>query len=111
VKLNDDDINYLKKIIEKSDDGIKNVGLFLTLFSGGYKKDPVPLLQLALAIIHDKPIALVVLDDEPVPENIKKIAMSIEYVKRGDQEGMKKAVEKIHKLVEKLDREQDRNVH
>lgn len=105
--MEDKEVEYLRRIVERSDDGIRQSRLFISLFSGSYKEDPIPLLQLGLAIIHDKPIALIVLDDEIVPENLKKIAVSIRRIKRGDEEALKKAVEEITSLVKDL----ERNVH
>lgn len=93
----------LREIIAESEPRIKSSSIFMGLFSGSYRKDPVPLLQLALAIVMDKPVGLIVLEEETVPEHLKKIAFHIEYVKDlSEMEGAtKRLLEKACVIVEK----------
>lgn len=75
--------------------------MFVQLFSGGVEEDPNAVLQLGMAMMLDKPIALVVLDGVKVPKNIEKVAIAIERVSRDDPEMARKASEKIAEIVRK----------
>ena len=54
-------------------------------------KEPLPLLQLGMAIMLDKPIVLLVRRGAKVPNHLKKIAMSIEYIKDDSQKEIERA--------------------
>lgn len=81
---------------------VKNAGklegtdVFLSLFTEGYKEDYKCLAELGLAIMLDKPIALLVEKGTKVPENLKKIAIIEEYF---GEKGLKDATDR---MMEKL---------
>lgn len=80
-------------------DGIEQSKVFISLFSKNLRSDPIPIIQLGYAIMLDKPIYLIVLDGEKVPENIKRVAMHIEYIKdRNDKNELKNAIDKLAKM-------------
>lgn len=75
--------------------------IFMSLFTKGYEKEPVPLMQIALAILMDKPIGLVVFKGAVVPEHLKKIAFYIEYIEM-DEQATKDATERLLKKAKEL---------
>ena len=69
--------------------------MFLGLYSKNWGDDPVPLLQLALAIVLDKPIAILAIEGAIIPENLKKIAIVTEHA--ADSSEMHEATSRIMK--------------
>lgn len=90
----------MQRCVAGSEPLIEKSAMFVSLFSKGWRKDPTPLLQLSIAILLDKPICIIAVDNEVVPETLKKIAFAIEYVK--NPEDMQGAVEAIYKKLEAL---------
>lgn len=93
--------NYLKRVVKGSAEKISESAVYLGLFSDNWEKDPVPIMQLGLAMVMDKPIVMVALDDVPIPENIRKVAVAIERVRRDDKAGFERAVNKVMETVRK----------
>lgn len=91
--------------------GVRNSHVYCALFSPSFKESPLCALQLGLAILLDKPIALIVYPDAVVPEHLKKIAVAIEYVGPG---GIKESEEKLTAVLKALieaDKGKDTNPH
>lgn len=80
-------------------EGIQNSAFFLAIFSGNYATDAVCLLQLALAIVMDKPIVLIVPLGIPIPAKLRQIADAIEEV---DMEEPKAVEALLHRLGARL---------
>lgn len=79
---------------------IKNVvnsSIFLSLYTNDYEEEPHLPLELGVAIMTDKPIALLVPNGTTVPNHLKKIAVGIEYWEKGDNKDYKRACTKIIK--------------
>ena len=92
------EIEQLQKAVKSSAPKIQNSGLFLSMYlDGGFEKEPLCLLQLAIAILLDKPIGVLVYEGIKIPENLKKIAVAIEYCEEGNQESMNQAALRLIK--------------
>ncbi len=67
----------------------------LNIFTEDYKKGIDSLLQFAVAIMMDKPIFLLAPQGVKIPENVKKVAIAIEFYEPNDKEYMKAAAMKL----------------
>lgn len=76
--------NDLKKIVDGSYEKIVSSKIFLSLLTENALRSPHVLIQLGIAILHDKPIFLVVEKGVKVPEHLKKIATRIEFFESKD---------------------------
>jgi hypothetical protein len=86
--MNDREWNQkLKEAAERSAEKLADCSAFISLFSEKMAEEPVPVLQLGLAMLMDKPIYLLVPEGAALPENLRKVAVRIEYYKR-DAEDM-----------------------
>lgn len=70
--------NWLKQAAVKSGEKIEQAEAFVSIFSMNYKENPLCALQLGIAMMLDKPIALLVIAGTSVPKNLSKIAIAIE---------------------------------
>lgn len=57
--MNKEELEYLQRIVISSASKIAASSVYLGLFSDNWLKDPVPVLQLGLAVMMDKPIVIV----------------------------------------------------
>lgn len=80
---------------------IANSDFFLVLFNDKMLEDPTPLLQMGLAVYMDKPIYLLVPQDTPIPENLRRMARKIEYywANPDDMSSIENATSKLIKRV------------
>lgn len=99
--LSKEDMDQLKRVVEGSESKMESSSVFLSLFGKSYRDDPTCLIQLALAILLDKPLAFIVMDDVKIPKTLKKIAFCIERVKGADPEALAAAVKRILNEVER----------
>lgn len=76
----------LQEVTDRSLEGVEKSAMFLALFTPSFKKDPVTLIQLALAVVLDKPIILAVEKGTIIPDNMHRLARSIEYFERDKPE-------------------------
>ena len=72
---------------------------FISLFSASMAEEPLPALQLGVAMLLDKPIYVLVPEGVELPENLKKVAVRIEYYKRdpNDMTSFQAAAERLMK--------------
>lgn len=89
--MSDWDREWLRKTHEK----IEGSGMFLSLFGENYKEDPTALVQLAFAMMLDKPIYIVAQEGSKIPKKFLKIAEGVEFYK--DQTDVQRAVQKLIK--------------
>jgi hypothetical protein len=82
----------LKENVEK----IGNSASFLGMLSGKFD-DPLQCMQFGIAVMLDKPIYLLVAKGVKVPRNLSRMAQKIEYVKWGDTDAMRAAVDRLLK--------------
>lgn len=71
-------MNSLYEETEKSKREISSSTIYLSIFTENFTRDPVCLIQLALAVILDKPIMILVADGTKVPKNIIRLAHRID---------------------------------
>jgi hypothetical protein len=57
----------------------------LVLFTDHYERDPVALMQFALAILLDKPLYLLAPRGRLIPANVRAVAAGIEFYEPGDE--------------------------
>ena len=67
------------EVLNHNREALTGSRIFLQLWSDNTSKDPLACMQLGLAIILDKPIHIVVPHGARLPENIRRLATSIEY--------------------------------
>lgn len=67
-------------------DELDKSAVFASLVSVPYLKSPKCMLQVGAAILTDKPIVLIVLDDTCVPKKLEKCADKIIRVKRSEMQ-------------------------
>jgi hypothetical protein len=70
--------NVLIKSIKENNDKISKSDVFLSLVTENYLNDPHCIMQLGLALMHDKPFYLLVKEGTPIPSNLLKIAVKSE---------------------------------
>src|SRR6266403_4432408 len=89
---------WLGNASESSAEKIKESGSFLAIFTDDYKKAALPLLQLGIAIMMDKPIILIVPKEHwniKIPLHLEKIASLIKRVDFDDEKEMAKVTAEI----------------
>jgi hypothetical protein len=72
----------VREAIERNIEGIDGSVAFVSLYSDGmadFRKDPIPSIQLAIAILLDKPIILALLSGRTPPSKLLKIADAVVY--------------------------------
>lgn len=94
---------WMNKVVENSGPKIAKSAVYTGLYSKNFVKDPRCALELGMAMFLDKPIAIIAMDGEPIPENVKKVATIIEHVDSKVPGDMKRAVGKIAQMVIDLD--------
>ena len=80
---------------EEMAQGLSNSSIYLALVTKNFMKDPTCATQLGLAVLLDKPIALVSFPDVEIPENLKRLAQATTEVKEESAGGMKVAVDDV----------------
>lgn len=90
----------LKKVAASSYDKMQHSRIFVTLFTKNMITDPVPVLQLGMAIMMNKPIAVLALDGVEVPEALSSRAFAVKRVSGNDREGMYSAMQEILKAAD-----------
>ncbi len=93
---------WVKDVAKTSGPKIQNSEVFTSIFTNNYIQSPQCALELGLAIMMDKPIVIVAIDDQQIPKHLTKIASCIERVKSNDKDGMDRAMASIHKSIQSL---------
>ena len=70
---------YLRAAVSRTFDKVAASGIFLSLFTEAYQRDPKALMELGMAVVLDKPVYLLVQTGTAIPENVRRLARSIEY--------------------------------
>jgi len=94
---------WMKGVVDGSKGKIQGSKVFSSLLSKDYLENPQCLLELAMAIVMDKPIALIVMKGTKVPKNLQTVAKVIEYVDPEIPSDMKRAVRCIGKVISELE--------
>ena len=100
MNFNIEERNYLKKVLEKSKEGMDASEIFLSIYTPNFLDGPECMLQIGYALMKDKPIGLLVIEGAKVSEMLKKVAFAIEYVKTPDdvQDAVKRIITKYENL-------------
>lgn len=96
--MNKKEIEQLLEIVKKSAEKIDQSTVFLSLFTDSYAKDPLVLMQLALALLLDKPLFFLVPHGVRLPPRLEQIA---DLVERYDPEDVKSAQEAVKAILTK----------
>ena len=91
---------WMKRVSERSGEGIKNSEVYMGVASMDYMKEPQCALELGIAIMLDKPIALLVMEGVKIPENLRKVAVAVETCDPDNGESVTAA---SMRLMEKFD--------
>jgi len=89
----------IKEIAEENYKAIAGSTVFIQLHNKKMTEEPIPLMQLGLAIMLDKPIGLMVQEGEQLPEKLKKVADAITYFDKADGGSVKKATSELMLLM------------
>jgi hypothetical protein len=95
MKMSDKEQEQFKKAAIATGEKIEQSTIFLSLLSKDYKTDPVVALQLGIAILLNKPIAVISLNGEEIPEALKKLAFCVEQIDDRGKEGLQAATARI----------------
>jgi len=101
VNTNETLIEWLLRIIDSKAHGIKNSKVFFCLYSKNYHLNPQSALELGIAMMLDKPIAVIAVDDQDIPNNIQKAAFLVERITAEDKTDIEKTIEKISVILNK----------
>ena len=96
------DLDDLKTWAGKVTQGVRESSCFMQLWNDAMldpAREPIPIFQLAYAMVLDKPIILVVPHGAKVPENIKRVARALEYFDYGDTASLQAATLRAFKAV------------
>ena len=86
-------LDELKEALRVNGKAVVNSYVYLGLYSEKWKDDPIPLLQMGLAIILDKPIAIISVRGAKIPEHLKKLAFAVDYANTA--EDLKEVAERM----------------
>lgn len=88
-------VAHLNAITKASFDKIKGSDSFISLLTEDALTAPEVLLQIGIAVLHDKPIGLVIWKGVKVSETLEKIAYAIEYVENDSEETLSEACKRL----------------
>jgi hypothetical protein len=91
--------SWLKDAVERNYEELRGSSIYLGLCPDSMKKDPLPALQLGLAMLMDKPIVILAKDGEAIPENIRKVAREIVRFDLGDPDSAKDRLAEVLKRI------------
>ena len=86
--MDEKDLRRFKEWAVKATRGLADSDVFMSLLSPDIENDPVPVIQIGYALLLDKPITLLVPEGMTIPENLKKVAVAIEFFEPGNEASM-----------------------
>lgn len=95
---------WLGDAAEGSAKKIAESGSFLAIFTDNYRQAAVPLLQMGIAIVMDKPIILIIPKEHwstPIPHHLSKIATLVKRVDFDDEEAMNKVMAEVAEITKR----------
>ncbi len=81
----------------KTGEKIEKSAIFFSLVSKSYKKDPLCALQLGIALLLGKPLAIISVNGEKIPEQLSKLAFAVEQIHGDMPQSIQAAADKIIK--------------
>lgn len=97
MKLDDEEKSWLKIAAERSFPKIDESAHFLSLYTEGYSRDPLCMLQLGYAIVMDKPLYFLVQRGATMPKALHRVASGIEYYNKNDKADLEAATTRLMK--------------
>lgn len=91
-----------KKVVDILYPKINDSDVFAALVTDSYFKDALCATQLGLAILLDKPIALIVDKTVKLPSKLIKVANKIDYVDMKNEEDINRASQSLYDFVNSL---------
>lgn len=88
----------IKKMVEANEANMESSALVLSIYSENYKKDLNGIVQIGLALVHDKPLFLLVPEGTVLGERLKRVADGVEFYREGNDESMQTAVRRLFQL-------------
>lgn len=88
-------LEHLKEAAKGSMKKIGDCAVFMGICSDNYADDPVCLMQLALALLLDKPIFLLFQQGVVIPKNLIRCLEGYEYYEHDNESSFKQASEKL----------------
>lgn len=105
MNLTDEQIDELIEAAHRNAGMIQKSAVFMQIFTPNYAHDPIALIQMALAILMDKPILILAEEGTPISDKLRRFADDISFFVSGDQEGMKAATLKmLTRQMEKMEK-------
>ena len=93
------DIERLKKAAKESCDKIEKSNCFVAIYSDNYTNDPVCLMQLALAILLDRPMFLLFPKGFAPPKNLIRILDGYVCIEGDDETSIARAAVKLKEKI------------
>ena len=88
------DVKRLQAWATKATTGVADSAVFMSLWNDTMNapaKEPEAVLQLAYALILDKPIVIVAQHGATIPPKVRRIADALEFYDRGDEASLRAA--------------------
>lgn len=76
-EISKEDLEELKRVARSCGPKIEQSKIFLALVSKSYLEDPTAALQLGIAILLGKPIAVIGIDGVEIPDTLRKAAFHV----------------------------------
>jgi len=92
----------LSEAVKRNREKIEQSRIFVSMLSANYHKEPLPVLQLGLAILLDKPIMVVAPNGTPIPETLRKVAHSIDFFDRDAPGAMEQLGATLNKRIQEM---------
>ncbi len=95
MDLNKEQLEDLKVIVKSSGEKILDCEIFCSILNQNFLLNPQTILEIGIALLHDKPIGLLVMTGTEVSEHLKKIAFGIEYFAKDTPQEMHDATKRL----------------
>lgn len=105
MELSDKQIDELLEAVERNAQMIQKSGMFLQIYAEDQTKDPIALIQLALAILMDKPLLILAPEGTRINDKLRRVADDITFFVPGDPEQLKAVtVKMLLRQMEKMEK-------
>lgn len=94
--------NWFQRVVDRSGSRIQDSKVFMSIFTEDFKKNPQCALELGIAIMLDKPIALLVTKDTKITNYLRKYAAAIEYLQSEDKAEVQRAGASLMRKMQEL---------
>jgi|SRR5215471_2421696 len=93
----EDDMRRLRDAAKRNAEAITGSEVFVCMFNKKMMEDPIPLMQMGMAVYLDKPIYILVDEGRvlDIPENLRRMSRGLRMYKHGDTESLHKATKEL----------------